>query len=243
MRFEADLHVHSIASGHAFSTVADNVQAAAKKGLKLIAITDHGPQMPDGPHPYYFRNMRVLPKNYLGVEILKGIEANIIDEKGNIDIPEDLAKNLDIVLAGFHPYCSPSGTVVENTRTMIKAINNPLIDMIVHPGNPEFQVDPTEIVLACKEKGTLLEINSSSLGSIGSRAGSYGNCLAIAEKVVEHGLKVAIGSDAHWAEQVGDFSLAVELASKVGLKESQVINTSIQEIYLYLQKKARMMGD
>ena len=237
MKFEADLHVHSIASGHAFSTVADNVQAAAKKGLKLIAITDHGPNMPDGPHLYYFYNMRVLPKNYLGVEILKGVEANIIDEKGNIDIPEDLAKKLDIILAGFHPYCSPSGTVVENTKAMINAINNPLIDMIVHPGNPGFKVDPTEIVLACKENGTLLEINNNSLGTAGSRVGSYHNCLAIAEKVAEYGIKVAIGSDAHWAEQVGNFPFAFELVSKVGLKENQVINTSAEEVQLYLQKR------
>ena len=237
MKLEADLHVHSIASGHAFSTVADNVQVAAKKGLKLIAITDHGPNMPDGPHLYYFYNMRVLPKSYLGVKILKGVEANIIDAKGNIDIPEDLVKKLDIILAGFHPYCSLSGTVVENTKTMINAINNPLIDVIVHPGNPGFQVDPTEIVLACKEKGTLLEINNNSLGSIGSRAGSYHNCMTIAEKAAEHGIKVAIGSDAHWAEQVGDFSLATELVSKAGLKEEQIINTSVQEIYLYLQKR------
>jgi len=239
MKFEADLHVHTIASGHAFSTVADNVQIAAKKGLKLIAITDHGPNMPDGPHPYYFYNMRVLPKSYLGVEILKGVEANIIDEKGNIDIPEDLAKKLDLVLAGFHPYCSPSGTVVENTKAMINAINNPLIDMIVHPGNPGFQIDPTEIVLACKDRGTLLEINNNSLGVTGSRAGSYHNCLTIAEKAAEHGIKVAIGSDAHWSEQVGNFPLATELVSKVGLKESQVINTSVQEIYLYLQSRGK----
>lgn len=237
MKLEADLHVHSVASGHAFSTIADNVQAAAKKGLKLIAITDHGPKMPGAPHLYYFYNIRVLPKNYLDVEILKGVEANIIDREGNIDIPEEVANKLDIVLAGFHTYCSPSGTVVENTRAMINAINNPLIDMIVHPGNPEFKVDPTEIVLACKEKGMLLEINNSSLGI--SRAGSYCNCLAIAEKAAEHGIKVAVGSDAHWAEQVGNFASAVELVSKVGLGENQIINRSVHEIHLYLQARGR----
>ena len=239
MKFEADLHVHSVGSSHAYSTIVDIVQTAVKKGLKMVAITDHGPKMPDGPHLYYFYNMRVLPKSYLGVEILKGVEANIIDEKGNIDIPEDLAKKLDIVLAGFHPHCSPTGTVVENTKTMINTINNPLVDMIVHPGNPKFQVDQTEIVLACKEKGTLLEINENSLEGVGSRVGSYSNCLIFAEKVVEHGIKVAIGSDAHWAEHIGNFPLAVELALKVGLRENQIINTSVQEIYSYLQKRGR----
>ena len=234
MKFEADLHVHTVASGHAYSTIAENVQAAAKKGLKLIAITDHGPHMPGGPHLYHFANLRAVPNNYLGVEILKGVEANIIDKEGNIDVPTDLAKRLDIILAGFHSYCSPSGTVAENTRTMIKAINNPVVDMIVHPGNPEFKVDPTEIVLAAKEKGVLLEINNSSLGL--SRAGSYCNCMAIAEKAAEHKIQVAVGSDAHWADRVGDFISAIELMKKVGLQEEQIINISANKIHSYLQE-------
>ncbi len=237
MKFEADLHVHSVASGHAYSTIAENAEAAAKKGLKLIAITDHGPHMPGGPHLYHFGNLRAVPKNYLGVEILKGVEANIIDKEGNIDVPEEFASMLEIVLAGFHSYCSPTGTVAENTKAMINAMNNPLVDMIVHPGNPEFKVDSTEIILAAKETGVLLEINNSSLGL--SRAGSYCNCMAIAEKAAEHKIQVAVGSDAHWADRVGDFISAIELMKKVGLQEEQIINRSIEEIKSYLHSRRR----
>ncbi|KUO50335.1 MAG: hydrolase [Desulfitibacter sp. BRH_c19] len=233
MKLEADLHVHSVASGHAYSTIAENVQAAAKKGLKLIAITDHGPDMPGGPNLYHFGNLRAVPKHYQGVEILKGVEANIIDKEGNVDVPEVYLKMLDIILAGFHTYCSPTGTVAQNTKTMIKVMSNPLVDVIVHPGNPEFKVDPTEIILAAKENGILLEINNSSLGL--SRAGSYCNCMAIAEKAAEHKIQVAVGSDAHWADRVGDFISAIELLKKVGIGEEQIINRSGDKIHSYLQ--------
>ena len=61
MQFIADLHIHSIASGHAYSTVNENAKAAADRGLQLIALTDHGPKMPGGPHLYY--RWRLLKKN------------------------------------------------------------------------------------------------------------------------------------------------------------------------------------
>ncbi|MEW6621894.1 MAG: phosphatase [Bacillota bacterium] len=235
MNLVADLHTHTISSGHAYSTIAENLAEAAKKGLKLMAVTDHGPHMPGGPHLYYFGTMRVLPNKYMGIELLKGIEANIIDLEGSIDLPDIYYPMLDIVLAGFHTYCYPGGNIKENTRAMIKAMQNPLVDVIVHPGNPEFMVDPAEIVLAAKEYGILLEINNSSLGL--SRAGSYGNCLKIAEKIAEAGIKVAVGSDAHWAGQVGDFSAALGLIAKAGIKEEQVINRSVEEIHAYLRRR------
>jgi putative hydrolase len=46
MKLEADLHVHTIASGHGYSTIKEIMTAAAEKGLKTVAITDHGLNMP-----------------------------------------------------------------------------------------------------------------------------------------------------------------------------------------------------
>lgn len=238
MKFEADLHTHTISSGHAYSTIAEYAKAASAKGLKLIAITDHGPEMPGAPHLYHFGNLRVVPKKYFNVEILKGVEANIIDSQGNIDVPKIYVDMLDIVLAGFHPPCSPVGSVVDNTKAMVNTIKNPLVDMIVHPGNPEYKIDPTEVVLAAKEYGVLLEINNSSLGT--SRAGSYENCFDIAKKAAEYGIQIAVGSDAHWADHVGECTSAIELIKKVGIKEEQIINTSVEKIHSFLEKRHKL---
>ena len=83
MDLKIDLHTHTIASGHAYSTLLENLQEAKGKGLKMLAITDHGPQLAGGPQLFYFGNLRVLPREYLGVELLRGVEANILDSNGS----------------------------------------------------------------------------------------------------------------------------------------------------------------
>ena len=179
MNLVADLHIHSISSGHAYSTVLEIVEAAVKMGLSMIAITDHGPAMPGGPHLYHFGNLRVLPSTLSGVRILKGVEANIIDHEGNLDIPERYLKKLDWILAGFHPICYPGGTREENTRAMCRAIENPMVDAIVHPGNPQFPVNKDKVVKTAKRLSKMIEVNNSSLTI--SREGSKENCKEIAK--------------------------------------------------------------
>lgn len=133
MNLIADMHCHTVASGHAYSTVEEIAREASNKGLEMVAITDHGPSMPGGPHRYYFGNLRALPQEMYGVRILKGVEANIMDYEGNIDLPARYLDMLDVVLAGFHTYCYPNGTIEENTMAMINTIKNPYVDIIVHP--------------------------------------------------------------------------------------------------------------
>ena len=77
----ADMHTHTIASGHAYSTVNELAEAASLKGLQAIALTDHGPRLPGGPHLYHFAAMRFIPKEIAGVRIFLGAEANILDRK------------------------------------------------------------------------------------------------------------------------------------------------------------------
>ena len=137
MQFVADLHVHTIASGHAYSTVAEIARVAADKGLALIALTDHGPAMPGGPHAYHFSNQTAIPDVIYGLRVLKGIEANVMDRRGRLDLDEFRLSKLDIVAVGLHSVCSPYGSTKENTTMMVEAMQNPFVDIVVHPGNPE----------------------------------------------------------------------------------------------------------
>ncbi|MTI95338.1 MAG: phosphatase [Firmicutes bacterium] len=238
MKIVADLHVHTVASGHAYSTVLENVRAAADSGLELIAITDHGPSMQGGPHVYHFSNLRVLPRSMFGVEILRGIEANIIDTDGAIDLPERFQKYMDIVLAGFHAECFRPASVEENTRAMVGAIAGGQVDVIVHPGNPAFLIDPETVARAAAENNVALEINNTSLqGAV--RKGSRENCSEIAAWVAKSGGKISIGSDAHFATQVGELSGAVDLALKAGIKPEQVLNTSPDLVNKFLRDRGR----
>lgn len=237
MRLIADLHVHSVASGHAYSTVNEIARAAAGKGLQLVAITDHGPAMPGGPHAYHFGNLHVLPPRIQGVEVLRGIEANIIDHQGNIDLPSHYCHKLDIILAGLHAVCYPGGTAKQNTWALVKAMENPCIDAIVHSGNPAFPLDEREIVQAAVETDTLLEINNSSLTV--TRAGSCENCKKIARLAAEKGAKIVISSDAHTSWEVGNFTRSLQLVKEAGIQEEQVLNTSRRKVYAFFKQKGR----
>lgn len=55
MKIELDVHTHTIASGHAFSTLQEMAQAAAGKGLKVLGITEHSPGIPGTCHSIYFK--------------------------------------------------------------------------------------------------------------------------------------------------------------------------------------------
>jgi putative hydrolase len=235
MRFVADLHVHTVASGHAYSTVAEIVQIAANKALDMVALTDHGPGMPGGAHAYHFSNQTAIPEVLSGVRVLKGIEANVMDRKGQLDLDEFRLSKLDIVLAGLHTLCAPYGSVSENTEMMIAAMQNPFVDVIVHPGNPEYLIDAAEIVQAAATFDVALEINNSSLTV--SRKGSELHCERIASLAMRHGAKLIVGSDSHYHETVGDFGAAEELLRKYEIPPELVLNTSLDRIWAHLNRR------
>lgn len=236
MRFEADLHIHTVASGHAYSTVMEIAKAASEQGLKMIAITDHGPCMPGGPHAYHFSNQAVIPDQLFGVRVLKGIEANVVDRQGTLDLDKFRLAKLDIVLAGLHTLCAPRGSRQENTEMMINTMKNPWVDVIVHPGNPEYEVDEEAIVKAAVEHDVALEINNSSLTV--SRRGSADHCNNIACLAKRYGAKILLGSDSHFALSVGIFDQALQLLTKNDISGEFVLNTSVERIWQHLNRRS-----
>ena len=238
MKIEADLHIHTVASGHAFSTVAENIEGAAEKGLELIAITDHGPGLPGGAHAFHFWNLRILPREVQGIGILRGIEANIVDAEGNIDLAEELLDTLDIVHLALHTHCGYEDRGAEkNTDTVIKAMQNPYVDVLVHPGNKKFPIDPQRIVEAAEKNEILLEVNNSSFLTSTSRAGSYELDLAIIKEAQKRRVQVVVGSDAHYKDAVGNFGAALELLHSTGFPPDRVLNSSADRVITFLEKK------
>ena len=237
MKLIADLHIHTVSSGHAYSTLEEYVAEAKRIGLKMIAITDHGPAMPGGPHYYHFSNMRMIPREINGIKVLRGIEANIINDKGEIDLTEQEIKwgELDIVMAAMHPRVGYENQGEEkNTEVLLKTLQNPYVNVIAHPGNPKYPVKIKEIVKAAKEKGILIEINNSSDFS---RPGSHERCVEIAREVKRIGWKVITGTDSHISTMLGRFDEALALLSEAGLTGEDVINTSEELINIYLLKR------
>ena len=94
------LHTHTLVSGHAYSTIKENVEAAKLAGLKYIGLSEHAPNMPASPHAYYFQNVHVIPRNWR-VRVIQGIEANILDYDGNIDVTPDMVVHMNYMLVVY----------------------------------------------------------------------------------------------------------------------------------------------
>ena len=237
-RIKTDLHVHTIASGHAFSTVREVCAEASSRGLELVGITDHGPAMPGGPHVYYFANMVVLPRVLEGVKVVRSAECNILDVDGKLDIKERTLSVLDTVHAGFHPFTGYEGaSVEENTRAVIAVITSGLVDVIVHPGNPLFPLDYGTVVEAAASNNVLLEVNNSSFTVV--RKGSRDNCAIIVKEAKARGARLCVGSDAHDASLVGGFDRALELIDEAGFEEADVANRDAETVLDFLRSRGR----
>ncbi len=224
--------MHTVASGHAYSTIEEITRAAAAKGMKGVGMTDHGPSMPGAPHVYHFMGLRFVPEWLNGVRVFKGVESNILDD-GQVDLGDDFLSCLDVVLAGFHADCGYSGTTAaQHTKTMMQVMENPLVHIISHPGNPEFPIDHLAVVQQAVATGTALEINSSSFCN--ARCGSKPNCIDIAQLCAEHGALIAIGSDAHISLTVGEVAEAIEVVQQAGIRWEQVVNRTLESTLNFL---------
>lgn len=235
MKIVIDTHTHSLASGHAYSTVDDLARGAAAKGLSGFVLTDHGPAL-CGTHPYHFGNLRVIPTVLEGVRFYSGVEANIMDRHGALDLNPSTLARLDFVLAGFHEPCFDPGNLVGNTEALVAALANPYVDAISHPGNPAFPVDKRAVVEAAVRHGKALEIND---GSFRIRHGSRPHCEELARLCAEAGAFVVVGSDAHYWRDVGNSATALEAIVAAGIPEERVLNASVERFEAFVAERTR----
>ena len=234
MKVLTDTHAHTVASTHAYSTIHDYFDAAKARGLELFAITDHAPTMPDSPHPWHFGNMKVLPRVVDGVAMLRGIEANILPDNGGVDIPDRMIPFLDIAIGSLHePVFSPLDKQT-HTRAVITALESGRIQILGHPGNPNYPIDIEEVIRAAKNNNVAIEINNSSLTH--SRIGSEANCLRILEMVDKLDWKVVFASDAHSAFQLGIVDECIRGAKQVGFPFERVISATPQRLLAFLSE-------
>ncbi|OOM06726.1 phosphatase [Clostridium saccharobutylicum] len=238
MKYALDVHTHTIASGHAYSTLMENAKAASEKGIKVLGTTEHGSSMPHSPHVWYFHNYKVLPRELYGVTMLYGIEANIIDYEGNLDMETSTLDRMDIVIGSIHDEVYKVGNSEENTKAFVNAIKSGKIDIIGHLGNPGIPVDYEKVVRCALENDVLIEINNSSFTT--SRPGSSKNCTKIASLCKELGVKLIINSDAHFCTKIGEFTEAINMLESIDFPDSLIINKDPNELIIRLKKKGRL---
>lgn len=220
-----DVHTHTLASGHAFSTIQEMAHAAAEKGLEVLGITEHAPSLPGTCTEIYFKNMHVIPRQMYGVNLLLGAELNILDYHGTLDLDEDFYRDcLDIRIAGMHKLCWTGGTKSENTEGLIRVISNPWVNIISHPGDGTAELDFEPVVLAARDHHTLLEINSSSMIPSRGKLQAKPNNLEILRLCKKYDVPVILGSDAHISFSIGDYRYALPLLTEAEFPEELVVN-------------------
>lgn len=239
MDFLLDSHAHTIASGHAYNTINEMVQFAAGKDLKLLALTEHTMKMPGTCHELYFMNLKVLPREMFGIEVLFGAEVNIMDLDGQLDMRQSLLEKMDVVVASMHTPCIKSGTVEENTRAYLRVMENPAVNIIGHPDDGRYPVDFEQLVLAAKEHHTLLELNNSSLKPGSSRKNAWENDRVMLEFCRRYETPIIVDSDSHCAWDVGRHDYAEKLLQELQFPQELVINRSLEEYKTYVNRFKR----
>lgn len=234
MKIYGDMHTHTIASTHAYSTILENCQWAEKYGLKGIAMTDHAMKMADAPHIWHFENLCVLPRKISNVTVLKGIEADIMNDDGELDVSENLMNGLEWIVASMHSYCYMPTTVEGHTNAYLKICRIPQIDVIGHCTTSTFPFDYEKGVKAFKEYGKIVEINESSM--VCHRSPKE-NVVELVKLCKKYEVPVVIDSDSHYCEKIGQVSNTLQIAEELGLPEKLIVNSDWEKVREYVLKK------
>ncbi len=237
MDFLLDSHSHTFMSGHAYNTVQEMALAAKEFGLKALAITEHGPTIPGTCAPIYFTNFNVIDRRMYGIELLMGIELNIVDYQGGLDLSSGSLRKIDVGIASVHPNVGNGenypayipGDVKENTRAYLGAMESPDVDIIGHPDDPRVPVDYEALVKGARENHVLLELNASSLDPMnvrgkGGAAENMKKMLAFCER---YGTHVIVNSDAHCACAIGRFDKIAAILQDIHFPEELVVNRDL----------------
>ncbi len=240
MVLTADYHTHTVFS-HGKGQIIDNARVAKEKGLLELGISDHG-----FSHPAFGLNKRKVgvmrglcdeAKKQTGVNVLLGIESNIIGTNGAVDLKPKMYDKFDLFLAGFHKFvlykfgaifsfASPNiinsafhktnvskRLINENTKTFINVIKNNPVDIITHL-NYCCYADAVEVAKVAADYGTYIELNAKKTHLTDEE-------LYAIDKT---GVNYVIDSDAHTPDRVGEISLVEKMLERVKISTDRIMN-------------------
>lgn len=237
MEFKFDLHTHTIASGHAYSSIQENIEYAYQQGLSAYGFSDHGPAIPGAPAELYFRHFRIFPRKYKNMQVFCGIEANILDEDGQLDIHGKTLERVDYIIASMHSMCIRPGTLEQNMRSYIQVMQNPHVKIIGHPDDAAYPLDYPEFVRQLCRWKVVPELNESSLDPASVRKGVRENLLSLLHWCRHYDCPVICGSDAHHCSYIGHFERIAQLLQEAAFPEDLVLNSKMDGLKLVINRE------
>lgn len=214
-----------------------------------MGISDHGPANLFGVGIAHWRVLekmhreireledRLAHRLQRPIQVFLGVEANVIDLDGTLDVPEDVLAMLDYVMAGLHIPVRPgrwshawrfaranlaaragsraAGEEARrlNTEALINAVTRYRIDVVTHPGW-RLPIDTPRLAAVCTARGTALEVNTSH---------EHGG-VAYVRAAAETGVDFVVGSDAHEPERVGDLQAGLRVLQEAGVPVARIRN-------------------
>ncbi len=243
MKYVLDMHSHTIVSGHAYSTITEMAKAASEKGLELLGITEHAPMMPGSCGVIYFQNFRVIPREKFGVKLMFGVELNIMDYKGNVDLEDAVLAKSDIRIASLHSPCIKPGTKEQNTAALLGAIKNKYVDIIGHPDDASYPLDYEILVKAAKKYHTILEVNNSSLHPLGARKNARENLITMLTLCEKYQVPIIMDSDSHVDADVGNHAFSKPLLEEIHFPEELILNRSVDVFLSTLEQNRQAKAE
>ena len=231
-----DYHTHTTYS-HGTGSILENAIVAKHKGLKEIAITDHG-----FSHFAYGMKVKDIEKmrkecmeatEKTGVNVLLGVEANFVSMDGSIDLNSEQIKLFDIILCGHHrtavpksfkdffqltlanncPFKPSKQKIERNTNMILKALDKYPIDVLTHPCY-KIDIDLLKVARKAKETGTKIELNGKRI--------NFSDDMIL--KFNDEKIPMIINSDAHSSNKVGECNLGINKAFKLDINKDLLAN-------------------
>ena len=229
----ADVHTHTIASGHAYGTIREMAQVAAERHFEILGITEHAPGIPGTTDPFYYVNFEVIPRQLYGVRIIHGSEINVLND-GTLSLEERYIQKLDYAIVGIHTLCYQDAGKERNTENVISCMKHPKVKIVSHPDDDHTPFDYEKLVRGALETGTALEVNNSSLVKKDRRTNCYENYRNMLNWCGQLGVPVIVNSDAHDPGWVGRVDLAMALLEEISFPESLVLNLDSDRLLPFL---------
>ncbi|MFE1884757.1 DNA polymerase/3'-5' exonuclease PolX [Streptomyces diastatochromogenes] len=234
-----DLHTHTnLTDG--LAPLETMVEAAAERGYKYYAVTDHAPnlymqRMTDEKILAQREQLRELDGTLGKMRLLHGTELNIGPD-GDVDWPDDFLAGFDLCVASLHSHFDLNRKAM--TRRLLRACENPHVNVIGHPTTrligkrPGVDADWDEVFATCARTGTALEVNAQP-----DRLDLRDEDILRAR---EHGVKFAVNTDAHSVLHLDQLRYGVATAQRGWLTKEDVINTwPLTRLRKFLRKSGR----
>ncbi len=225
----ADIHMHTIVSGHAYGTIREMVDAAKKQNLELIGISEHAPGIPGTVDPFYYNNLEIIPKTINDIEVIHGCEINVLND-GKLSLDQKYIDKLDYAIVGIHRQCYQDVGKEENTKNLIECMKNEKVCFVSHPDDDHTPLNYLKLVQAAKKYHVALEVNNSSLVKKEYRLNCYENYRTMLKLYQEYQVPIIVSSDAHDPSWVGQFSLAYTLLDELHFDDHLILNNDIKKL-------------